>query len=149
MYMLPKAGPIGQMVSLLLLYFLPCHFDLQHPLFSLHLTVCALLTASKVMFALFSVCSLFSPPKYWSLLSICCQLPAEPLHPNLCVSSLSGDPALGHGLALTAILLLNTTRLLPPKQGAFARLDRTSPHLQHTVKRTLEKHLSSPQWIYK
>lgn len=120
-----------------------CHFDPHHPLPRLHFAVCALLTASTVMFAL------FSPSKYWPLLSICCQLPAEPLHPNLCFSSLLGDPVLGHGLVLTAIFLLSTPGLLLPKQGAFARLDRTLPHLHHTVKRTLEKRLSSPQWTYK
>lgn len=147
--MSPKVDPIGQTGSLLLLYFLPHHFDPQHPLSSLHFTACALLTASTIMFALFLVCSFLSPSKHWPLLSICCQLPAGPLHPNLRFSSLSSDPVLGHGLVLTAILLLNTPQLLPPKQGAFARQDGTSPHLQHTVKRTLEKHLSSPQWIHK
>lgn len=89
--MSPKVDPIGQMGSLLLLYFLPHHFDPQHPLSSLHFTACALLTASTIMFALFSVCSFLSPSKYWPLLSICCQLPAGPLHPNLRFSSLSSD----------------------------------------------------------
>lgn len=56
--MLPKVDPVGQIVSLLLLYFSPCHFDPQHSLSSLHLAVCALLTASTVVFAL------FSPSKY-------------------------------------------------------------------------------------
>lgn len=66
-----------------------------------------------------------------------------------CLSSLSGDPVLGHSFIPAVILLQDPACLLLPKQEAPASFAGTSPNLQHAVKTTLEKHLSLLNWIYK
>lgn len=66
-----------------------------------------------------------------------------------CLSSLSGDPVLGHSFIPAVILLQDPACLLLPKQEAPASFGGASPNLQHAVKTTLEKHLSLLHWIYK
>lgn len=66
-----------------------------------------------------------------------------------CLSSLSGDPVLGHSFIPADILLQDPACLLLPKQEAPASFGGASPNLQHAVKTTLEKHLSLLHWIYK